>query len=1245
LRFVRDQASLLGEEPLANGFWNRFKAGVGLAAGGSTGSVGALPVRKIAAHFRPLVKQGRGLPDEIADYVAAGGQSSLILKLQGQTIQNAWRMRGRSYPLRDEAGLFTNLAHWRADQMMRLGEVLGALEPISYDWGYYGTKKSPDWLRHVVTQWLGHDRKDQPVETLRDLADHGGLGLPAVLDIVFCRDAASYGAGNSVSRFAGVAPMLEAERDAVAAAMPDAAADVRAELVAAIGRFGIQASFLPMLLDAAIGSSKKVRGSARQALTGSDGAALSALIAERFAKASPGQRAEMVEVAALTLGDAAPALLAGLRAGETSAKVLAAFDRTSGATAASSHAGAQTLARPDSAEGYTAVDGTWVDLPTLEEMPQATKLDRGLLKVLEPAAAEFNRMLLAARQQAADTPWHWSKQYQTVERATLENLAKLAEGTYRISPNQTAVAWLRHHQFRHPAADQFLDDPRLSLYHLVRIAVATGNQHFHGLFNDWSGPAGPAIKRRLAQGADIRTIIDLWIANGGGDLIAEHLSRRWYWPLPDIDVPLWPVVAGSFAQLDEALGIVPQSGEAQLRPSAALELLAHLPKLPERYRGRLMILANDSSSLIRKPARELLRETPGIGPAIALQLEDGRQDVRALAADWLARRGERDQAPAIRKALTRDKSDVARAAMISALERMGEDVSEYFDHAAMVKEAKAGIAKLKLKALDWFPFERLPALHWADGSPVDPLLPRWWVLLAGKLKQPGGNALMTLWLDRLAPSDAHKLGWMVLTCWIDEDVRCPTDEEANAHAAAHVDATLQQNLSYAKRWPESADYFPTDRAVVFARLKAAKAGTYLGSAADSKGVLALCSRVNGADAAQRVRAFLKDHGARVSQAKALLEALAANGSSPALQVVLAAANRSKQKSVQAHAATLIEAVAERNGWTAAQLADRTVPTGGFDADGTLELDCGEGRVYTARLDEHDAIVVFNADGREVKALPGPRIDEERPAVEAAKKLLSNARKEVKQVFGAQGERLQEAMCLQRSWPREDWQSFVIGHPIVGRIAARLVWQGIDRDGQEAATFRPLGDGSFTDAEDSDVDIADFAEVRLAHSSLLNAAQIASWRKHLADYAVEPPFDQFGRDLPQLTEALAKARTITDREGWMVETFKLRGSAGKLGYQRGPAQDGGWFLTYEKTYRDAGLVVEIEFTGSPLPEENRNAALQTLAFRKLGGGGMGGAQVPLGDVPPVLLAECWHDLHEIAGKGTGFDPDWNKKAYG
>jgi hypothetical protein len=868
-----------------------------------------------------------------------------------------------------------------------------------------------------------------------------------------------------------------------------------------------------------------------------------------------------------------------------------------------------------------------------------------VLALLRPAAATFNAKLAAAQREASRERWHWSRQFSPIGQSQFDMIRKLGESNHRIGDREnTALNWIRSSEGRTTGVEAFFDDPRLTLWHSVRFALAATNSYFPTIFNDWAGPPGNALVKRIAAGADIRAVLALWTRFGGRDPISDHLSASWYQTFVEQDLPFWTALCDRFELLDEAFGLKPRSDNRNFMVRAALDLLALFPKVPRRYQQPLMLLASGSSASLRNPARQLLREAPGIEDAIAGLLDDGRQDVRAGAAEWLAQRDARDKIATLRRVLKKERSELARAAMITALERLGDDVGDFFDSAAMIKEADAALGKARDKAIAWFPFAQLPALHWRSGEAIDPRIPQWWVTLAAKLKQPGGNALIDLWLDRLAPGDAHRLGWAVLTSWMEQDIRTCTPEEANAHAAAHVAATLQQNIDMVKRYPQAADYWPTDRDTVFAQLRRMKLGTYLGSAVDSKGILALATRVEGADAAQRVRPYLKDHGARTSQAKALLEMLASNPASAALQLVLAAANRSKQRSVQSHATALVEAVAERRGWSPDELADRTVPTAGFDIDGTIDLDCGRDRTYAVRLDGADALVLVNADGKEVKALPGPRIDDEKPLIDAAKKLVATARKESKQVFASQTERLREAMYLNRRWRREDWESFLAGHPMVGRLARRLIWLGVDSAGEVVQAFRPLGDGSYTDAADEDVAIEGFAEVQLAHSSLLGADAIAAWQRHLADYEVDPPFDQVGRALPEVTEAMGAKQEIRDREGWMIETFKLRGIATKLGYVRAAAGDGGWFTGYERRYRSAGIVAEIEFSGSPLPEENNLAALHSLSFRVLRDNGYNGRQLTLKEVPPVLLAETWQDLHDIAAKGTGFDPDWQKKVH-
>ena len=100
----------------------------------------------------------------------------------------------------------------------------------------------------------------------------------------------------------------------------------------------------------------------------------------------------------------------------------------------------------------------------------------------------------------------------------------------------------------------------------------------------------------------------------------------------------------------------------------------------------------------------------------------------------------------------------------------------------------------------------------------------------------------------------------------------------------------------------------------------------------------------------------------------------------------------------------------------------------------------------------------------------------------------------------------------------------------------------------------------------------------------------------------------------------------------------------LGYERAQAEDGGWFTQYIKPFSGVGINAVIEFTGSPLPEENRAVALVAAKFVRTRKGNRSGygTQIALNEAPPVLLSEVWNDLHQIAGAGSGFDADWRNR---
>ncbi|MBK8446836.1 MAG: DUF4132 domain-containing protein [Micropruina sp.] len=674
----------------------------------------------------------------------------------------------------------------------------------------------------------------------------------------------------------------------------------------------------------------------------------------------------------------------------------------------------------------------------------------------------------------------------------------------------------------------------------------------------------------------------------------------------------------------------------------ALAVLDGFPSIPPALLPALAAVALGTSRRNRPEAQALLTRH-GAASALAEQgLSDGKAELRAASADWLADQSSADALPALRAALGKEKREVPRAAMLRALQSLGDDISADLAPERLLAEAKAGLRAKVPDTLDWFGFDQLPALQWRDGTPVDPLIPRWWAVLANKLKDPDGSGLLDLYLEQLAPASAEALGRFVFDSWLAQDVRHPSEEQSRVAAAA----TGAQRHQYAQglvtrlqvnpgangeylAWAREQAALPRERHVQQAF--AEHQGTYLGSAAAHRGLLALTTRVPGIELADGVQGYIRNHGGRRAQVDALMYALFANGQPAAVQLLLSISRRFKQASVQATAAALVEKLAERRGWSADELADRTIPTAGFDPDALLRLDFGS-RQFLGRATPGGTIELSTTDGKPIKALPAPRAADDDELVKAAKKQLTTSRKELKAVLNQQSARLYEAMCAARSWPAADWSEFLLTHPLVGQLVSRLVWVIDPGPGQRL--FRPTEDGSLIDADDETVELPDDARVGLAHRVSVGGAASDIWLAHLADYEVTPLFDQFGNGLPALDR---EATAVTDLKGHLTDTFSVRGVATKRGYQRGAAEDGAWFNEYSKAFSSAGLTAVLEFTGSYLPEENIPCATIGLSFRA-----RRRRVVPLSEVPDVLLAESYADYAALAALGP-FDLNWQQKA--
>lgn len=741
--------------------------------------------------------------------------------------------------------------------------------------------------------------------------------------------------------------------------------------------------------------------------------------------------------------------------------------------------------------------------------------------------------------------------------------------------------------------------------------------------------------REVAQGADIlafSALCDRVHQRQSQNPMHVDAMRNWlapsrsyyeHWKNPLETCPkeaATRVVAASLSVVDEALGLAPATLGYSL--TQTYSMLAVLPAVPERYVPKLVELGLSGKSSERTGAQQLLRNAKTLVARLEEALNDRRQDVRAHAACWLADVRATGSEKALRKRLKGESAEGVRAALIEALLRIGADLSDVIGPAALVAEADKARGKLELP--EWLPVDLLPLARFADGRPAPRALLEYWIAMAVKLKDPGNTGLFGIYLDQLMPDDAKALSGRILQGWIDYDTYGPSLDEANAYASQRVDAQFQWLSRYRR---------DVTRGEIFEGLKRDKLKELPNTGTKSKGILALACRADPAYAAERVRWFLKKHGRRSHQAMALLDLLAGMNSPPAMQVVIAAATRLKQKSTMAHANAIAERYASDRGWSYDELADRTVPTAGFDDDGVLELPCGtDAKAYCARIDASLTIHLYNPAGKVVSALPGGD-DED---TQDSKKALSAAKKELKQVVAMQTDRLQEALCSERGWPVADWLEAFHGHPVMRRLIERLVWQGLDAEGAPLVLFRATQEGDFTDAADEPVELAAFASVRLAHAAMVGDAEAAAWRKHLKDYEIKPLLDQFPAGYRPLAGQTEDATQVSDRFGWVGQSLSYRGLAEKRGYER-VMGDGGGCIAYEKRFPGSGIVASIENSGSHAQDENDPVVLKHLTFRR----DERRAHLPLGEVPAVLLAACHADLHAIAAKGA-YAEDWENQ---
>ena len=657
------------------------------------------------------------------------------------------------------------------------------------------------------------------------------------------------------------------------------------------------------------------------------------------------------------------------------------------------------------------------------------------------------------------------------------------------------------------------------------------------------------------------------------------------------------LAGANFAQARPVLQRCVHEGDVR----TALKALAVL--LKRDWAGRdewaLGLLAHRSRQVREVIAERLAGRGEAAIDTVAPYLSHRSADARLAAVETLQRIGGERARGLLAARLDAEKGQQVRRAILdvvgvpeAAAAPPAELPAAAPAGAAIVAEAEATLRRVAGPVPAWFDLDRAPAPRWTTGEPVPTAVLRYLLYLQSRHKEP---SVAERARPALALLDRGTTGDLALALW--------------------------------QAW--------------------------LAHGADSK--TAWCLPLVGALGDDRLVQPLREQieawgkGTRGALAARAVAALGLLGGDLALAELDDIAQRVKHQQVVAAARQAMRDMAERQGVTLDELVDRLVPRLGLDERGERAFDYGPRR-FVARLGPDLALRLRDGAGKERKALPKPKADDDVARAAAAQAEWQEFKARVTEVAKEQTARLEQALVTQRAWSVDRWRELFLHHPLLRPLAPNLVWGVVDPAGDGyTVLFRPLEDGTLTDAEDEPVELPAEGRIRLAHPLELDEATRETWLAHLADYEVTPPFPQLTRPTLRVEPAERDARWWDRYRGYV-----MNGGALKRRYQQAGWQHiTGRHYTIWKAFPAAGVEAVLETPGLALGYEHYcKAALKQLGFVPAGTLQRGGyihesfgdddpQLLPLGEVPPVAFSEAAADVQTFAAVGA-YDADWERK---
>ncbi|MEU4094902.1 DUF4132 domain-containing protein [Streptomyces sp. NPDC026673] len=366
-------------------------------------------------------------------------------------------------------------------------------------------------------------------------------------------------------------------------------------------------------------------------------------------------------------------------------------------------------------------------------------------------------------------------------------------------------------------------------------------------------------------------------------------------------------------------------------------------------------------------------------------------------------------------------------------------------------------------------------------------------------------------------------------------------------------------------------------------------------------------------------------------AGAAINALAGTDDPAALEALWRLRTKLRHRALRKQLDTALTTAAARQGITAAQLVERSVPTHGLGPDGSLERELAGHRARVAIEDAVTVRVTFTGpDGRTSRTAPA-----------AVKGACPDELKELKALAGRiratlSGERarVEALMSAGRTWPYDEWCRHYRDHPVTGVLVRGLIWEVQDAEG-DWHTVAPMSEPPHEPAR-----------IRLWHPIRSTADAIEAWRARIVADRLRQPFKQAFREIYLPTPAEEETGVYSNRfaahivhyprlyalfkeRGWQAN-FLGRHDGGYDGLARGEFGDGEWRACFHH-----------EPAGDDMDDPPDHAATDQVRFERRDGRRW--REAPLADVPPLVFSEAMRDVDLFVGvTSIAADPDWTDR---